>query len=51
MTEDRPAIEPQSAVDEAYMTMRADGLEKAAAGHTTIEEVLRATQDTEDSVV
>ncbi len=51
MAEDRPALGRQSAVDESYMTMRTDGLEKAAAGHTTIEEVLRATQDTEDSVV
>ncbi|MCZ6611177.1 MAG: GspE/PulE family protein [Planctomycetota bacterium] len=51
MAEVRPAIEPQSEVDESYMTMRTDGLKKAAAGQTTIEEVLRATQDTEDSVV
>ncbi|MCH8343467.1 MAG: Flp pilus assembly complex ATPase component TadA [Planctomycetes bacterium] len=51
MAEDRPTLGPQSAVDESYMTMRMDGLEKAAAGQTTIEEVLRATQDTEDSVV
>jgi hypothetical protein len=28
--------------------MREDGMRKAAAGITTIEEVLRATQDVED---
>jgi len=31
--------------------MRQDGLKKAAEGMTTIEEVLRATQDTDESVV
>jgi len=31
--------------------MRQDGLEKAVQGVTTIEEVLRATQDTDDSGV
>jgi len=29
----------------AHLTMRRDGLEKAASGQTTVEEVLRATQD------
>ena len=38
-------------VDETFTNMRSDGLVKAADGLTTIEEVLRATQDTEDSVV
>ena len=31
-----------------YRTMREDGIERAAEGVTTIEEVLRATQDAED---
>ena len=30
--------------------MRTDGLIKAAAGRTTIEEVLRATQDAEEEL-
>jgi general secretion pathway protein E len=32
----------------SHVTMRHDGLIKAAAGETTVEEVLRATQDTEE---
>ena len=35
-------------VGDGFHNMRDDGLAKAAAGLTTIEEVLRATQDTED---
>ena len=35
-------------VDRDYTSMREEGLRKAAAGITTVEEVLRATQDTED---
>jgi len=31
-----------------HATMRDDGLIKAARGETTVDEVLRATQDTED---
>ena len=37
-----------SAAGEDHVTMREDGLIKAARGDTTVEEVLRATQDTED---
>jgi type II secretory ATPase GspE/PulE/Tfp pilus assembly ATPase PilB-like protein len=33
----------------SYISMRRDGLEKAAAGMTTVEEVMRATQDFEES--
>ncbi len=33
---------------ESHVTMRMDGLRKAAAGETTIYEVLRATQDAEE---
>jgi type II secretory ATPase GspE/PulE/Tfp pilus assembly ATPase PilB-like protein len=34
-----------------FITMRRDGIIKAAQGMTTIEEVLRATQDAEDGLV
>ena len=51
VSENRPAGELQAAIDESFTNMRRDGLEKASQGRTTIEEVLRATQDTEDSVV
>lgn len=37
-----------TAAGEDHVTMREDGLIKAARGDTTVEEVLRATQDTED---
>lgn len=33
-----------------FVTMRRDGIMKAAAGATTVEEVLRATQDADDGV-
>ena len=33
-----------------YTTMRRDGVMKAAAGFTTVEEVLRATQDADEAV-
>jgi type II secretory ATPase GspE/PulE/Tfp pilus assembly ATPase PilB-like protein len=51
ISENRPTVELLPLVDEGYSNMRADGLIKAAEGLTTIEEVLRATQDTEDSLV
>ncbi len=35
---------------ETHLRMRTDGLIKAAAGRTTIEEVLRATQDAEEEL-
>jgi len=37
-----------AAASASHLTMRHDGLLKAAAGDTTVEEVLRATQDTEE---
>ncbi len=37
-----------AAASASHVTMRQDGLYKAAAGETTVEEVLRATQDTEE---
>lgn len=36
-------------VDTDFVTMREDGMVKAIAGLTTVEEVLRATQDIDDS--
>jgi type II secretory ATPase GspE/PulE/Tfp pilus assembly ATPase PilB-like protein len=48
ISENRPTSELLPLVDDkTYRTMRADGLSKAASGLTTIEEVLRATQDVE----
>jgi len=38
----------KSILGEEYVTMRRDGIEKAAAGMTTVDEVLRATQDVDD---
>jgi type II secretory ATPase GspE/PulE/Tfp pilus assembly ATPase PilB-like protein len=46
-----PASELPRFAPESFRTMRQDGLEKASGGMTTIEEVLRATQDAEDTVV
>jgi type IV pilus assembly protein PilB len=48
ISENRPASEIAGLVGENYKNMRQDGLEKAREGMTTIEEVLRATQDTDD---
>lgn len=48
ISENRPITELNAAVDDSFTNMRTDGLVKAAAGKTTIEEVLRATQDTDD---
>ena len=35
----------RAAVDEGMQTMYGDGIRKALAGETTIEEVLRVTRD------
>ena len=35
---------------ERYRSMRQDGIQKVADGVTTIDEVLRATQDVEDEI-
>ena len=48
VSENRPANELAALVPESYRTMRQDGIDRAALGMTTIEEVLRATQDAED---
>lgn len=49
---DRRTSSPEllSAAGPTHVTMRHDGLLKAASGETTVEEVLRATQDTEEMV-
>jgi type II secretory ATPase GspE/PulE/Tfp pilus assembly ATPase PilB-like protein len=48
ITEGRTAAyEILATADPSHVTMRTDGLIKAAAGLTTVDEVLRATQDTE----
>jgi type IV pilus assembly protein PilB len=44
----RTVMELRSLVDQDFINMRRDGMEKAALGMTTLEEVLRATQDTDD---
>lgn len=51
ISENRAASEIAALVGPNYKNMRQDGLEKACEGVTTIEEVLRATQDTDDSGV
>jgi type II secretory ATPase GspE/PulE/Tfp pilus assembly ATPase PilB-like protein len=51
ISENRSTVDLLPLVDQSFSNMRADGLDKAASGLTTIEEVLRATQDTEDSGV
>ena len=51
ISENCPAAELMAMVDSSFINMRADGIQKAARGLTTIEEVLRATQDTDDIVV
>ncbi len=50
ISEGRTGAELATFTDESYRTMRDDGVRKAAEGLTTIEEVLRATQDAEDSL-
>jgi general secretion pathway protein E len=50
IAENRPAADLARLVEDSFTNMRTDGMAKAAAGLSTIEEVLRATQDTEDVV-
>jgi general secretion pathway protein E len=51
IAENRPVTELARLADSSFSTMRQDWIRKAAAGLTTIEEVLRATQDAEDTPV
>ena len=48
IAQNRPVHELKTMLDPDFITMREDGIRKAIAGMTTIEEVLRATQDVED---
>jgi type IV pilus assembly protein PilB len=48
IAQNRPVHELKTLLDPDFINMREDGMLKAAAGITTIEEVLRATQDVED---
>ncbi len=48
ISEKRSTSELIEIVGDSYQNMRQDGIEKAVQGVTTIDEVLRATQDTED---
>jgi type II secretory ATPase GspE/PulE/Tfp pilus assembly ATPase PilB-like protein len=49
ISKNRSALELRELVDADFQTMRQEGMAKAAAGATTIDEVLRATQDIDDS--
>jgi type II secretory ATPase GspE/PulE/Tfp pilus assembly ATPase PilB-like protein len=44
------AVEMGQTLPPTFVTMRRDGMMKAGFGMTTIEEVLRATQDADESV-
>jgi type IV pilus assembly protein PilB len=48
IAQNRPVHELKALLDGDFINMREDGMRKAAQGLTTIEEVLRATQDVED---
>ena len=48
IAQNRPIHELKALLDPDFITMREDGMRKAASGISTIEEVLRATQDVED---
>jgi type II secretory ATPase GspE/PulE/Tfp pilus assembly ATPase PilB-like protein len=47
ISENAPASKLLASTPESFVTMRTDGLRKAAAGVTTVDAVLRATQDAE----
>lgn len=48
VSENRPVTELSALAGEGFRTMRQDGIDRAATGMTTIEEVLRATQDADE---
>jgi len=48
ISRNRTTLELRELVDADFASMRDDGIAKAAAGLTTIDEVLRATQDIDD---
>ena len=47
----KSVMELRKLVEADFMTMRDDGMLKAAEGMTTPDEVLRATQDVEDAII
>lgn len=47
--ENRPLMDLRSLLGDEFKSMREDGMEKAVAGLTTPEEVLRATQDLDEA--
>ncbi len=49
ISKNKSAIDLRQLLDTDFQTMRDEGMTKAAAGLTTIDEVLRATQDIDDS--
>jgi type II secretory ATPase GspE/PulE/Tfp pilus assembly ATPase PilB-like protein len=49
ISKNRTTLELREMVDQDFQSMRDDGMLKAAAGLTTIDEVLRATQDIDDA--
>ena len=50
IADNRPVIELKENMGKDFINMRMDGISKAAAGATTIQEVLRATQDVEELI-
>jgi type II secretory ATPase GspE/PulE/Tfp pilus assembly ATPase PilB-like protein len=48
IAESQSVLEMRQLVDADFMSMRDDGMEKAQRGETTIEEVMRATQDVDE---
>jgi type IV pilus assembly protein PilB len=48
ISKNRTTLELRELVDHDFQNMRDDGMLKAAAGLTTVDEVLRATQDIDD---
>jgi len=48
ISENRAVADLTALASDTYRTMRQDGMDRAAEGFTTIEEVLRATQDADD---
>lgn len=49
ISKNKPALDLRGMVGTDFQPMRFDGMAKAAAGLTTIDEVLRATQDIDDA--
>ena len=48
IADNKPTAELRKHLGDHFVPMREDGIRRAIEGVTTVEEVLRATQDTED---